>query len=337
MNLIKRVFVGLLPLILFSCSSSNNDYKKKLDVDISAVEMQDLTLRRYDKVLFSLDTNDFQSALKSIQHEYMPFIGGDLNNMAAVNYLRAFVVDGFTREVADKVAAQYPDDELIMNVVADIFRHISYYYPDLDLPSVIYTYVSGIDYQTPPIMIDGDAVLIALDYYLSGDDVYERIGMPRYRSIRTFKQSMSRDLSVAIYQNKLEKPYRQTDLLHEMIRCGKRLYFAEAMTPTLHDTILLGYTSAQMNWVIENEGAVWSSLVGEQLLYNTSLNILQQFLGDGPFTQAFSQEAPARLGEFVGLQIVRAYMTNNHITLPVMLENNDLQGLLQDSYYKPRK
>lgn len=337
MGLIKKFLLGLLAILLISCSSGGDDYKKKLNVDVSDVETPALTLRRYDKVLFSLDTNDFQNALKSIQHDYMPFIGGNLDDSAAVNYLRLFVVDSFTRAVAEKVTIQYPDDDAIKKDIVDVFRHISYYYPTLDLPNLVYTYVSGIDYQTPPIMINGDAVLIALDYYLSCDEVYDQIGMPRYRSVRTFKQTLLRDLSVAVYQNKLEKPYRQTDLLHEMIRCGKRLYFAEVMTPMLHDTILMGYPTSQMNWVLENEGAVWSSLVGEQLLYNTSLNTLQQFLGDGPFTQAFSQEAPARLGELVGLQIVRSYMTHNNVSLPTMLENNDLQGILQDSYYKPRK
>ena len=73
------------------------------------------------------------------------------------------------------------------------------------------------------------------------------------------------------------------------------------------------------------------------MLYSNDLNTSRNFFGDGPFTQAFSNEAPARLGEFIGLQIIRSYMTHNDVSLQELLNNKDIQQIFQESQYKPRK
>ena len=62
------------------------------------------------------------------------------------------------------------------------------------------------------------------------------------------------------------------------------------------------------------------------------------FFGDGPFTQAYSNDAPSRLGEFFGLNIVRAYVSNHDdFDLKQFMERKDLQNIFQDSGYKPKK
>ena len=78
-------------------------------------------------------------------------------------------------------------------------------------------------------------------------------------------------------------------------------------------------------------------MVGNKLLYANGTEIFRNLFGDGPFTQAFSKDAPARLGEYIGLQIVRSYMTNNDVSLQDLLRNEDLQQIFQDSQYKPKK
>ena len=86
----------------------------------------------------------------------------------------------------------------------------------------------------------------------------------------------------------------------------------------------------------QHEGDVWASLVGNDMLYAKNAELFRTYFGDGPFTQAYSQEAPARLGEFVGLQIIRSYMTNNDVTMQEMLRDNDIQQIFQHSQYKPK-
>ena len=122
-----------------------------------------------------------------------------------------------------------------------------------------------------------------------------------------------------------------------MVNVGKRLYFIEAMNPALPDSVLLGYSSKQSRWAENYEADVWATLVGNNMLYANDMELFRTFFGDGPFTQAFSNEAPARLGEFIGLQIIRSYMTHNDVSLQELISNNDIQQIFQESQYKPRK
>ena len=122
-----------------------------------------------------------------------------------------------------------------------------------------------------------------------------------------------------------------------MIKAGKKLYFIEAMNPSLPDSILLGYSAKQMDWVSQHEGDIWASIVGNDMLYAKNAELFRTYFGDAPFTQAYSNDAPPRLGEYVGLQILRSYMTNNDVSLQEMIRNDDIQQIFQHSQYKPKR
>jgi hypothetical protein len=338
-NMKNKLILLICAFCLFSaCSGKRTGYKSKLNVKTSAnAAASSLAFDRYENVLFNLDTTDFQSQLKKVQPNYLPFIGGDLDNMAAVNYLKSFACDTFIISLYQKVQSYYPNLNTVEKEINTVLDHFNYYYPDVKLPDKVYTYVSGIDYQTPPIMLSGDNILVSLDYYLSNDSVYDQIGMPRYRSMRTTPDYISKDLALAMFFKHVYKQRKQTDLLNEMISVGKQLYFIEAMNPEIPDKVLLGYSDQQMNWTFQNEGALWSHIIGNNLLYTAGLDMYQRFFADGPFTQEFSQEAPSRLGEFVGLQIVRSYMSNNDVTLQQLMDDMDSQQIFQKAMYKPKE
>ena len=186
-------------------------------------------------------------------------------------------------------------------------------------------------------MFIDDALVISLDWYLDGDEVYDMIGVPKYRSERTSPFSLAKDLGNQLYLNYIQKPHKQTNLLEEMVYTGKAMFFVEAMSPSLPNCTLLGYNESQMNWVETNEGDLWADLVGNQLLYSSEYEVFRVFFADGPFTNEYSHEAPPRLGEYLGLQIVRSYMNNHDCSLQELMQNTDLQGVFQDSKYKPKK
>jgi len=122
-----------------------------------------------------------------------------------------------------------------------------------------------------------------------------------------------------------------------MIREGKKRFFVEAMCPSLPDQVLLGYSLEQLQWASANEGNLWADIVGNQRLYSSEYDMFRTFFADGPFTNEYSHEAPARLGEFLGLHIVRSYMNTHELSVPELMRLEDLQTLFQESGYKPRK
>lgn len=326
----------LLATLAFpSCGPDTPSYRKKLLIDPEPAE--ELFFDRYEDVLFGLDTADFQASLKSIQQQYSPFLEGDLDNPEAVWYLKSFAVDPFSVNLYQKVKQAFPDLDQVKSIVEEVYRHFHYYYPEIHLPTHIYTCVSGINPDIPSVLFTNDALVISLDWYLDGDVVYDQIGMPQYRARRTLLAGLSKDLGQLLYETYLDNNAKQGCLLEEMVAAGRKAFFIEAMCPESADSILLGYSSAQTRWIEANEGNLWADMVGNQYLYSTDLELYRIFLSDGPFTNEYSHEAPPRMGEYVGLQIVRSFMDTHETSLQELMQITDLQGLFLDSRYKPKK
>jgi hypothetical protein len=320
---------------LVACSNHVPEYKKKLDVRTGPVPQ--LVFDRYEEVLFNLDTSQFQQELMKIQSAYRPFLSGDLNDPDAIRYLKDFVEDSLSVHLYRKVKNAFPDLTGVRDLMGAVYQHFNYYYPEIQLPIHVYTCVSGVDPESPAVMLFDDAVVISLDWYLNGDAIYERIGMPKYRAQRTTDLGIAKDLAQELYETYIRQGRKQTNLLEEMIDAGKMYYFIEAMYPSISDEVLLGYTSEQLQWAEENEGNLWADIVGNQGLYASDFELFRTFFADGPFTNEYSHDAPPRLGEFLGLHIVRAYMGSHDVSLQELINNKDLLEIFQESGYKPKK
>lgn len=334
----RIVFVAaLLSLMILTSCNKTKTYKDKLIVRYENLDPQDIETKDYASALFSIDSSEFATGIKKIQDEYQVFLRGNLEDDAAVKYLRDFATDTFCIRINELSKKKFDDKTSLNKELKSVLQHLNYYYPMIEIPNVIYYYVSGIDYQTPSIMIQPEGILISLDFYLGNDEkIYDYIGMPRFRSLRCQPPYIARDLAQSIYSSYIKNNYNQRDVLTEMINAGKQLYFIEALNPTLPDSVLMGYTSKQMRWAEQFESDVWASIVGNDMLYSNGLELFRTLFGDAPFTQAFSNEAPARLGEYIGLQIIRSYMNNNEVSLQEMIRDNDFHKIFQASQYKPK-
>lgn len=334
----KRIVALLMfvAIMLMSCQKTKS-YKDSLYVNYENLEPQNLEVKSYNKALFSIDSADFANGLKSIQDDYLVFLGDGVDDENAIRYLKDFATDTFCLRVNKITEDKFKDTESLSKDIKSIYQHLNYYYPEIVIPST-YFYVSGIDYSVPSIMIDERGVVIALDYYLGNESrIYDYVGMPRFRSMRCYPTYITRDLAESIYLGYIERQSPQKDILTEMIKAGKKLYFIEAMNPSLPDSVLLGYSAKQMDWVSQHEGDIWASIVGNDMLYAKNAELFRTYFGDAPFTQAYSNDAPPRLGEYVGLQILRSYMTNNDVSLQEMIRNDDIQQIFQHSQYKPKR
>ncbi len=335
MNAIAKTLVLLgVVFSLSSCHDKAPAYKNKLDIK---AEPYDLEFDRYEEVLFNLDTADFQAELMKIQDRYQVFLGGDLSDTNAVNYLKDFAIDPFSIVLYDKVRTVFPDLKQVEPIVEDVMARFHYYYPDVQLPKKVFTCVTGVTADVPAVQVFGDEMVVSLDWYLNDDEVYDRIGMPKYMALRRTLPTLAKDVAKELYANYVQEWRKQGQVIDEMVYNGEVDFFVEAMCPTMHDSVLLGYSSRQWTWAMENEGAVWADIVGSRRLYDSSLDSYMMFFGDGPFTQAYSNEAPSRLGEFFGLNIVRSYFSNHDISLQELVQRKDLQDIFQDSGYKPKK
>lgn len=329
----KTTFI-LTVLLFVSCTKSAG-YKKKLDIPYQKMEPQKLEIVEFNKVLFALDTANFEEEYRAIIPQY-PELLVENPSEDDIRYMKDFVTDTFMLKINKLVCEIFPDIDKVAEEIKGVYQHYKYYYPEFYVPPT-FTYVSGI-YNNRPHSIDAESVLIGLDFYLNNKDLlYDKMGFPRYISRRCQPAYLGRDFAEELYHYTFGNRKNQKDVLSEMIEQGKKYYFIEAMNPALPDSVILGYSTQQMEWALENEGAVWAAVVGNNMLYTNNIDNRRLLFNDGPFTAAFSNDSPARLGDFIGLQIVRSFMSNNDETFVDFMKMTDYQDIFQRSRYKPRK
>lgn len=243
--------------------------------------------------------------------------------------------DTIQLELNRAVETVYPDLGETRMELERLFQHIRYYFPEAELPEVI-TLTSDVDYRNQVIWSD-QVVLIALDTYLGKDHpIY--VGIQDYIRKNFNQDQIVPDVAKAFAEHNLEIPSSRSFLAH-MIYYGKVLYLTELLAPFKTDAERMGYTPEELEWARANEAQIWRYFVEKELLYSSDSQLAPRFLYPAPFSKFYlqlDQEAPARLGQYVGWQIVRQYMERNEVSVKDMLET-PAETIFQNSNYKPKK
>jgi len=330
-----RLFPILLfiAVVLYSCSGTAN---RNLNIDVSKVDVQPVVIKRYEKLLFNIEKNSFKEGLKKIAPEFPVFLKADLDDTLNLIRLNDFVTSPLNSKLYDSVLEIFPTLFPYEDQLTEAFKRYNFYFPEIGLPNV-FSYVSGLSYEYPVQFYAGD-MIVALDMYLGNDFIeYRKTGLPLYKIERMNKDFLVRDcINEMYYYTYLEKPGK--NVLQKMIGEGKRLYFLDAMLPETPDNIKIGYPEQKLNWCLDNESKIWAFMIENDLIFSSDMLVIRKFFTDGPYSHSFSSESPARLGEWLGWQIVRAYMNKNQeITLQELLLEEDAQKILTGSRYKPKK
>ncbi len=292
-------------------------------------------IHRYGQALFSLDTLHFQEGLKRLQPSFPYFLDADLNDTANVNQLYRYVTDTEILHVYQKTMKIYPNLDNLEKQLSSAFAHFKYYFPRDPLPQV-YTYVSDLYYEHPILRKDS-VLVIALDDYLGEHYIpYEALNIPEYHRRCMQEAFIPIDVMNALYDHYFYPTIPPGDVLAKMITAGKRLYFLDAMMPMVPDSVKIGYTGAEIQWMDTHKKDVWAAMVRDNLLYSTDYMTINKLTQPGPFTDGFSHDSPAAMGSWFGWQIVRKYMSRYPgTTLLQLMHMQDPQEILQKSGYKP--
>lgn len=314
---------------LISCSDSG----KKIQA--SKRPVVSLKIERYGKSLFEADTLQFKAALERLQKKFPFFLSGDLNDPKNIKQLYDFIKDSRIRDVYQKTIHSFPHLIDLEHSLSQLFSYIKYYFPEYKIPSV-YSYVSDI-YFEQPVMKKDSVLVIALDDYLGQNYLpYRQLDIPLYHRRIMKKEYIPIDVAKVIYKSDIQKVQHTTTLLDNMIEAGKMLYFMDAVLPDFSDTLKIGYTKNQWDWMEKHKKDVWSVMIHDNLLFSSNYRVIKKMMQPGPFTDGFSRTAPPSMGAWFGWQIVRKYMSEHHnTTLKQLFQNNDAQSLLHHSGYKP--
>lgn len=324
-----RNLVLFISLIIFGCQQNK---EKRPDVSHIAVEV---SVKRLEQDLFSANSKEevhnFLNANKILKQQFF-YADQYPHDSILVNTLFDLINDPHIDTLYRETQAAFGDLSDLQAQFAEAFRYIKYYYPDFEAPE-IQTIVTGFGRD---MYISDSVIIVGLDYYIGKGATYRPIDLPQY-ILRRYEKEYIVPSYVLLLSSKYNKINAEDHtMLADMIFYGKAYYFASKVLPDVPDSILIGYESASLKDVHENQQIVWAHFVENELLYETSHFVKKKYMDERPKTLEIGNKAPGRIGVWLGWEIVKQYMRgHSEVKLPELMETKDAQQIFMKSRYKP--
>jgi len=339
---ILTLISALVLLFMAACGDSNRPPRP----DVSGIQV-DLKLHRFEQDIFALDTTQLQAGMERLLNKYplmLPlFCSEIIHDQTNPNETPREALSGFleapeVRHLYDTVQQVYGDLRWLEKELNQLFRFYKHYFPEKPIPQVV-TMVS--EFATDAFTAGDSLCGIGLDMFL-GENYpgYNPDIFPYFLRRQFNKDYITVRLAKALAQNCADVPTTapRSRLLDIMLHNGKQLYITDCLLPDVPDSLKMGYTRAQMEGCYANEAEVWARLLGENLLYSTEYDKIRKLITPSPNAPAVFQEAPGEIGNWVGWQIVKAYMKRYPDTsMEQLLNLHDAQKFLEMAKYKPTR
>ena len=319
--MLKKLWFLILVVSIFSC-----DKKSETEAEIGRINA-DFKLIRFDEKFASATP----TSLPELKSQYPFLFPEQYPDSVWVQKLN----DSIQNEIETEVSKAFPEFSEEEGELYKLFQHVKYYFPDFKVPDVI-TVTSEVDYKNKTLYT-GDYLFVALDTYL-GEEHKFYIGMQEYLRKNFRKEQIVSDAASEIAKKYVPKPEARTFLAH-MLYYGKILYLKDRFIPFKPDAEKIGYTQEELDWAAANEDQIWRYFIENELIFDTDSQLYTRFLYPAPFSKFYLQldaESPARLGQYIGWNIIRAYMDKNDVSIRRML-NTPAEEIFNKAKYKPKK
>ena len=337
----KKLLPFFILAFITACNNDQNDAPDVSDIRVT------VPVERFDKSFFSMDTNNLAGSLRRLYQEHRGFytdfmqqvlgVEGDPADEATIMVTREFL-RGY-RPIFDSVQREFRDVNDIREDLEDQFRYVRYYFPNYKTGKAIF-FLGPFD--APGVAATHEGVAIGLQQYAGKDFSVYQSGpvlemFPQYISRRFSKEYLVANVMKAIAGDLYPEQAGGKPLLAQMVEKGKEWWLLDKLMPNTHDSLKTGYTAAQLDWCEENEGLIWTYLVKNEDLNSINPVIIQTYIGEGPFTQGFSQShSPGNIGPWIGRQIIRKYLEKNpEITIDELMKK-PAGEIIDEARYKPR-
>lgn len=317
----RLISMLIVVLILVGCNSQS---KEEEEIEKIAI---DLKVTRFDQE-FSKVTADNLSQLKAEYPYLFPERFTDSMWIAKAN-------DSIQQELNVEVEKAFPDFSTEEDGLYELFQHAKYYFPSFKIPHVI-TITSDVDYRNK-VLLTPDYLFISLDTYL-GEEHPFYMGLQVYLKKNFEKSQILPDVANEIAEVYVPQPNSKTFLAH-MLYYGKILYLKDKLLSKVADHDKIGYTAEELEWAKANEQEVWRYFVEREVIFKTDSDLYSRFLYPAPFSKFYLEldaESPARLGQYIGWQMLRQYMDKNDVSIQEMLAT-DAEIIFNKANYKPKK
>jgi hypothetical protein len=234
----------------------------------------------------------------------------------------------------------YSKIEPVKKAVEGGLQFVKYYFPKYNSFRKLTFFIGPFD--APGAALIPDGIAVGLQQYAGKDFSFYasdqgRNLYPEYISRRFSKEYIPVNCMKLVVEDLCPDTTSGTPLIERIVRKGREAWLLDQFLPRTPDTLKLGYTKLQLDWCEENEALIWSYMLKNVDLQSIKPDIINNFLGEGPFTAGIDQaNSPGNLGTWIGLQIVRAYLNKFPETTPANLIQLSPDTILEGSAYKPR-
>ena len=335
----KLIIAALIVNFLTGCKHD------AFDIDTSNIKIDPIEFKRLDKDVFSLTPENCQQKMGEFEKKYSTFYmrymssivnnGGKVDSLYSQTLLR-FIDNKDIKTTYNDVLKTFTDNdvELLGDEMTEVVKRFKVFFPKRKTPNQYVAFVSGFQYNV--VYVDS-TIAIGLDMYLGNNNMfYNMMELPKFRTRTMNKEHVLSDAVRGWIITEFDNANPVNNLLNHMIFYGKIFYVCDGLLPNVQDSIKMGYTTAQMNYLDKYEKNVWGFFAKDNKLYDNDMKLVSEFTSDGPFTRAISKECPPRVAMWLGQQIVKSYMEHNSdVTLEDLMNEKDAQKILSKSKYKP--
>ena len=348
MKKVEFIFLTATFILLFACNNSRNI------PDVSGIQVE-IKIDRFDKDFFSIDSNAIESSLPALEKKYPALLSIFLQNVLGITdssgAYRTAEIKKYLRQnrpVYDSIQVEFKEMNDTKSEFEQAFKYVKYYFSSYKIPGIA-TVAGPIDLLAQmkngdytPDFLGPDFLAISLQFYLGRNfSIYQNEFFvsniaPSYRSRRFEKEYIVPDAMKLIVDDLFPEKSTGKPLIEQMIEKGKQWYLLDHFLPRTPDSLKTGYTEKQLNWCKENEGIIWGYIIQNENLYSIEPTVLQNYLGESPFTQGMPESSPGNIGQWVGWQIVKKFAEKNPALHPAEVMRTEPKKILEGAKYKPK-
>ena len=328
--------VIMLMGLLCGCGNKHQYIPK----DIEAVEVE---IVRFDNAQLAVRPDSVKQDIEQLYANYELFMPIFVEGILGIpTEDTAYLCEMYAQFLTDTVMGFAQTNTMAQELFANVdslqealntaFSRLHFLYPEWEIPT-LYLFVSGFNSS---VMYYENIMGVGVDMYLGSDYPYYNQVVYDYQKQTMRKACVAGDVLSMYLAYHISYNSKYNRLLEQMIFRGKQLFLLAQLLPNEPVWEVIGYSKEQWDWCEQYEQAIWNRIMQKRDLFKTESNVLSSYMNDGPFTAEVTQDSPGRLGVWVGWRIVDSYMRNNKdVTLRELMNENDAQKILEQSYYKP--
>lgn len=328
------VFFWGITMLLMGCTQS----RKAPDVSDIQIPWE---VQRFEQDLFSLDTVRLNGSLEALNKKYPGFTQDFLYNILGTTPEKALNdLPLFLRSYRNWLTATKSDKELspYFDQVREGCTYVHYYFPKYPLPKKLITFIGPVNGYGN--VLTADALAVGVQFYMGKDFAWYSSSegqqlYPPFLSRRFEPAYMPVNCMKNIIDDLFPNKSQGRPLVEQMVESGKRVCLLEYFLPKLSDTLLTGYTGAQLTACRASEKGIWSFFVQNDMLFSTDPSFTRDYLNEGPGTPALGEQAPGNIGQFCGWQIVKKWLGKQKDISPEQLMKTPAATIFQEAKYKP--